>query len=110
MLGTPGLPIGSLRGGGIPGHEKSLFSVTPVGPHGKGWSVGQLKLILLNGCDPRAAAESKPESRTKPRRTGGHLEQTGEGDSLGSPPTSRSRSPLQRKVILSTLSVIVHCA
>ena len=68
ILGTPGLPIGSVRGGRIPSHEKSLFSVTPVDPHRKGWSVGQLNLILFCRRDPRTATESKPESRAKPRR------------------------------------------
>lgn len=68
ILGAPGLPIGSVRGGRIPSHEKSLFSVTPVDPHRKGWSIGQLNLILFCRRDPRTATESKPESRAKPRR------------------------------------------
>ena len=68
VLGAPGRPVGSLGGGCVPSHEKSLFSVTPVDLHREGWSVSQLNLILLSRRDPWAATESKPESGAKPER------------------------------------------
>lgn len=74
ILGTPNLPIGSLRVGHVPRHKQSLLGVTPVDSPGDGWSVSQLQPVFLGWCHPGAAPESKPEPRAKPAEGGESLE------------------------------------